>query len=90
MKQDPVNPILHNKHYPALERRLGKSKLFFNLPIILPISVMKYLLNCMESKPIDRIVMAEFHNPNIPVSNTDEEEQSEEGTVDQKDDKKTV
>lgn len=85
-----MNPILHNKHYPALERRLGKSKTDFD-ELNSAFLVMKYLLACMESKSIDRIVLSEFHNPNVEDAHTDEEEHSEEeGTVDQKDDKKTV
>ncbi|CAD6185058.1 unnamed protein product [Caenorhabditis auriculariae] len=73
MSKDPVHPILAFKHYPAIERRLGK--------------LVAYLLECFEKVPASQIVLPEFHNTNVPGDGVDEEEKSEED--EKKDDKKT-
>ncbi|CAI5454705.1 unnamed protein product [Caenorhabditis angaria] len=64
MSKDPAHPILAYKHYPAIERRLGK--------------LMSYLADCFEKTPADQVLITEYHNPDIPEDNQDEEEPSEE------------
>ncbi|PAV60955.1 hypothetical protein WR25_25791 [Diploscapter pachys] len=64
MAKDPVHPILAFKHYPAIERRLGK--------------IVQYLLKCFDSHAAEYVVMNEYHNPNLPMGNGDEEERSTE------------
>lgn len=50
MSQDPIQPILAYKHYPAIERRLNY--------------VMKKILECLDNNNNnpDNVIMAEFHN----------------------------
>ncbi|ETN86936.1 hypothetical protein NECAME_05782 [Necator americanus] len=71
--KDPVAPILAYKHYVAIERRLGK--------------LMEFILECFKQKPVERILITEFHNANVPEANVEEEERSEEETGDKKEDK---
>ncbi|EYC43828.1 hypothetical protein Y032_0479g2208 [Ancylostoma ceylanicum] len=73
LSKDPVAPILAYKHYVAIERRLGK--------------LMRFILECFEQKSVERILITEFHNTNVPEANVEEEERSEEDTGDKKDDK---
>lgn len=73
LSKDPVAPILAYKHYVAIERRLGK--------------LMTFLLECFEQKPFERLVIAEYHNANVPNENIEEEERSEEDTGDKRDEK---
>ena len=42
------------------------------------ILVVQYLLKCFDSHAAEYVVMNEYHNPNLPMGNGDEEERSTE------------
>ena len=44
----------------------------------LHISVIEYLLECFDKHPAKDIVMAEYHNPDVPLSQVDEDDRSDE------------
>ncbi|CAI4232161.1 unnamed protein product [Auanema sp. JU1783] len=56
--KDPVAPILHKKHYPAIERRLHK--------------VMSYIVECLQHNPFTSVVIPEYDNPNYMETEEDE------------------
>jgi glutamate racemase len=80
MSRDPVAPILAQKHYPAIERRLKK--------------VLDYVVECLDnhSESIDSVVLNEFHNKNLAEDaqapeETEEDDENKENK-ENKEDKK--
>ncbi|VDD92634.1 unnamed protein product [Enterobius vermicularis] len=74
MAADPVSPILAQKHYPALERRLYK--------------VLKYVEECIiRYRDPSRVIMPEYHNEAVKSAaaadgtEEDEDEPKKEGGV---------
>lgn len=64
LSKDPVAPVLAFKHYPALERRLGK--------------VMKYLLECLDGHKPDKMFLTEYHNPSVNYADPDDSDDDDE------------
>jgi len=69
MSKDQVAPILAQKHYPAIERRLKK--------------ILDYVLQCLDahSDSVESVVLNEYHNPNTveemnPPEETEEDEEN--------------
>ncbi|KAM3727098.1 Extracellular serine/threonine protein [Dirofilaria immitis] len=70
MSKDPLSPILAYKHYPAMERRLH--------------NVMVYIDKCIRENPDgpEGVIMAEYHNNEVPIALDDNiQNNSEFGVV---------
>uniref|UniRef100_A0AC34Q557 FAM20 C-terminal domain-containing protein n=1 Tax=Panagrolaimus sp. JU765 TaxID=591449 RepID=A0AC34Q557_9BILA len=68
LSKDPIAPVIAYKHYVALERRLHK--------------VMKTILECLDSRKVETVLITEYHNPKVAMNagaeDDDDDEKKEE------------
>lgn len=62
MAKDPVAPILADKFFPAIERRLE--------------TILRRMSTCIEARGVGSVIRTFYYNPKAAIEEEDEEDES--------------